>query len=98
MTHINYSPSQAASTVLQSSESTTIKTKKKRQRCSHSECKTKLTMIDLGIECKCGLSYCSRHRLPEDHQCSYDHGKEEADMISKKLKESACVSNKIIPV
>lgn len=72
--------------------------KRKRLRCSYSLCKSKLTMIDLGMECKCGLAYCGRHRLPEDHDCSYDHKGEAQSIIAKKIKESACTNDKIIPV
>lgn len=25
------------------------------------------------FECKCGLGLCARHRLPEDHECTFDH-------------------------
>lgn len=27
----------------------------------------------MGFRCKCGKMFCSRHRLPEDHGCTYDH-------------------------
>ncbi len=27
----------------------------------------------LGILCKCGYTFCNKHRLPEDHECTYDH-------------------------
>ncbi len=32
----------------------------------------------LGYECKCGFTYCKKHRLPEEHECVFDyveHGK-----------------------
>ncbi|XP_062075400.1 zinc finger A20 and AN1 domain-containing stress-associated protein 1-like [Humulus lupulus] len=25
-----------------------------------------------GFSCRCGNVYCSRHRLPEEHACTYD--------------------------
>ena len=70
----------------------------KKPRCSHSLCKVRLTMIDLGIECKCGLPFCGRHRLPECHNCSYDHKGEAQEIIAKKINESACITEKIIHV
>ena len=30
------------------------------------------------MKCSCGLSFCTLHRLPENHECTYDfktHGK-----------------------
>jgi predicted nucleic acid binding AN1-type Zn finger protein len=33
-------------------------------------CRTKVGMF--GIACKCGNVYCSEHRMPESHECSYD--------------------------
>ena len=32
----------------------------------------------LGYDCKCGFIFCKNHRLPEQHQCTFDfiaHGK-----------------------
>ena len=27
----------------------------------------------LGIECKCTFVFCNGHRLPEDHECEFNH-------------------------
>ena len=40
-------------------------------RCECSGCKTKLNLAD--ITCKCGARYCSKHRYPEDHKCTFDY-------------------------
>jgi predicted nucleic acid binding AN1-type Zn finger protein len=40
-----------------------------RQKCPL--CKKKIKL--LGFECKCGYTFCSTHRLPEDHHCTFDH-------------------------
>jgi predicted nucleic acid binding AN1-type Zn finger protein len=34
-------------------------------------CNRKLTLTDL--TCRCGKRTCNRHRLPEDHGCSFDY-------------------------
>eukprot|EP01067_Filipodium_phascolosomae_P007966 Filipodium_phascolosomae@DN6688_c0_g1_i1.p2 len=34
-------------------------------------CNKKLGL--LGFVCRCSLSFCSKHRYPEDHECSFDH-------------------------
>ena len=45
----------------------------KKNRCFHSDCKKKLSLCD--ITCKCKERFCSQHRLPEDHACTYDFKK-----------------------
>jgi predicted nucleic acid binding AN1-type Zn finger protein len=27
----------------------------------------------MGFSCRCGEVYCSKHRLPEEHGCTFDH-------------------------
>mmetsp|Transcript_19889 Transcript_19889/g.36688 ORF Transcript_19889/g.36688 Transcript_19889/m.36688 type:complete len:124 (+) Transcript_19889:3796-4167(+) len=29
----------------------------------------------MGFNCRCGFVYCTKHRLPEEHDCSFDHQK-----------------------
>lgn len=70
--------------------------KKKKSRCSYSSCGKKLSIIDMGIGCKCNLLYCGKHRLPEAHNCSFDHKKEARDATAKTLNEHACITKKII--
>lgn len=45
----------------------------------------------MGLACRCGYTYCSTHRLPEDHSCSFDYtGKgKEALKQSNPIVESA---------
>ena len=38
-------------------------------RCS--QCNKKLGLST--FKCKCALVFCSQHRLPEEHECTYDH-------------------------
>ena len=44
--------------------------KTKKPRCNHPECKKKLKLTDM--PCRCKLSFCSKHRLPEQHNCRYN--------------------------
>ena len=44
-------------------------------------CKKKLTLTDM--KCRCGVKLCTKHRLPEQHQCSYNFKKDQPDQ--KKL-------------
>ena len=35
------------------------------------------------IECRCGQKYCARHICAYDHDCTYDHKKDQQDKIRK---------------
>lgn len=39
-------------------------------------CKSKLSIIEKAILCKCANCFCSKHRLPENHTCTYDYKKD----------------------
>ena len=54
--------------------------KPKKKRCAI--CKKKLSILDFG--CRCGNLYCSVHRLPEQHNCSFDYEKMGKDILDKK--------------
>ncbi|XP_029622699.1 AN1-type zinc finger protein 3 isoform X1 [Salmo trutta] len=62
--------------------------KQKRSRRCH-RCQTKLELVqqELG-SCRCGYVFCMLHRLPEQHDCLFDHlgrGREEAVLKMVKL-------------
>ena len=44
--------------------------KKKKKRCALDGCRKKLKLTDM--DCKCKNRFCSIHRLPETHNCSWD--------------------------
>lgn len=53
---------------------------KNRRRCWSCRVKLELAQREVG-QCKCGYVYCLLHRLPEQHNCIYDHkvsGRQEA--------------------
>lgn len=60
-----------------------MKDKNKCQTCSRK-------LRNLGIECKCGFTFCTLHRLPEDHKCTFDHM---ANGIKKLQKDLIKVAN-----
>ena len=37
----------------------------------------------LGYQCKCSHNYCKNHRLPEDHDCSYDFRSEGRERLAE---------------
>ena len=61
------------------------KTKKKVPRCccklDGKRCKKKLSAVDMCIVCKCGKTFCPKHRTPESHNCKM------TEIIARKNKE-----------
>jgi hypothetical protein len=43
---------------------------KKKNRCFHDTCNMKLSLAS--FPCKCGNTYCPKHRQCELHNCAYD--------------------------
>ncbi|XP_077017797.1 AN1-type zinc finger protein 3 isoform X8 [Tamandua tetradactyla] len=69
------------------SEETTRSKQKNRRRCYQCQTKLELVQQELG-SCRCGYVFCMLHRLPEQHDCTFDHmgrGREEAIMKMVKL-------------
>lgn len=61
--------------------------------CNHIGCKKKLKSVELLFaKCKCEKYFCSKHRLPELHDCRYDHKNVDKDSVIKELR---CVADKI---
>ena len=42
--------------------------------------------------CKCSKDFCSLHRAPEDHKCTYNFKQEYTEVLNKTVK--SCVSDK----
>ena len=40
--------------------------------------------------CRCGNSYCIKHRMPEDHNCTFDYEKLGKDIIDKNNPQVVC--------
>ena len=62
------------------------KGQKKCRVCNH-----KLLLSDMA--CRCGIRHCSAHRLPEDHQCQFDHCAREKTLLN--VSVTACVADKM---
>lgn len=67
-----------ASTVI-----TPIKIEKKR--CPI--CRKRANHLD--IICQCGGQFCMEHRMPEDHQCTFDYKKFQREKLEEKLYKEA---------
>jgi len=57
--------------------------KRKTKRCCQAKCKKKLTLTDM--PCRCTLIFCTKHRLPEQHNCCYDFKIENAEEFMKRV-------------
>ncbi|XP_027870959.1 AN1-type zinc finger protein 3-like [Xiphophorus couchianus] len=58
-----------------------------RKRCHRCQTKLELVQQELG-SCRCGFIFCMLHRLPEQHDCLFDHqgrGRQEAVLKMVKL-------------
>ncbi|XP_043916253.1 AN1-type zinc finger protein 3 [Protopterus annectens] len=69
------------------SEDTGRPKQKNRRRCFLCQTKLELVQQELG-SCRCGYVFCMLHRLPEQHDCTFDHmgrGREEAILKMVKL-------------
>lgn len=71
-----------------SSSSSRIGSKQRsRKRCHRCQTKLELVQQELG-SCRCGYVFCMLHRLPEQHECLFDHlgrGRQEAVLKMVKL-------------
>ena len=73
-------------------KSTIENNKIKKKKCK--ECKKKLTLLD--YPCRCKNFYCKIHRLPENHNCTFDFKTYGQDILSK--KNPKIISEKIIKI
>lgn len=75
----------------------TINTSSKK-RCALEGCNRKIPLSMQMDSCRCQLTFCSKHRLPETHQCTYDfrsvHEKKSVDRVAA----MKCVGEKVIKI
>ncbi|XP_008287116.1 AN1-type zinc finger protein 3-like [Stegastes partitus] len=70
-----------------SSSSRSSSKQRSRKRCHRCQTKLELVQQELG-SCRCGYVFCMLHRLPEQHECLFDHlgrGRQEAVLKMVKL-------------
>lgn len=66
--------------------------KKKKKRCP--VCNKKLGLID--YTCRCGNTFCIKHRMPEEHQCSFDY--HELGKVILDKKNPQVVADKLVKI
>ncbi len=68
-----------------------------KQRCNAIKCVKSIEIIN--FKCRCNNIYCSMHRLPETHDCSYNFKKTNTDATTQKqIENMKCVSDKLIRI
>lgn len=63
-------------------------------RCSHPDCKKKLTIIN-SYSCRCNSLFCDKHRLPELHNCTFNNKNYNKSKLIEKMKSN---TNKMIKI
>lgn len=58
-------------------EITKMQKRNTKNRCG--KCNSKLKLIN--FTCRCGITFCSNHRFPENHLCNYDHKKKSREIM-----------------
>ncbi|KAF8109843.1 hypothetical protein N665_0090s0025 [Sinapis alba] len=76
---LNLKPKTSFESVLASSSSTNIEMIP--QNTAKTRCNRKVGFM--GFKCKCGNTFCSDHRYPENHECEFDFRVEVRDAIGK---------------
>lgn len=63
----------------------------RKKRCH--ECNKKVGI--LGIQCRCGFTFCSLHSFSEAHQCTFDFKNHDKNLLKEKLQNEICQFSKI---
>jgi len=45
----------------------------KKNICNLVDCERKLSLVESTIKCRCQNTFCTKHRLPKAHNCTYDY-------------------------
>ena len=64
-----------------------------KNRCFH--CEKKIIPSMRGMPCKCGNEFCSKHRLPETHDCKFDRKAEYFEKSAVRIEALKCVAVKV---
>ena len=59
--------------------------------CNKENCKKRIPLIEW--KCKCGGKFCTTHRLPEKHNCTWDYKMTETEK-KQKIDLLKCKNNK----
>ncbi len=64
----------------------TVSAGNKKRKCPHPGCGKKLQLTDMA--CRCDVTFCAAHRLPETHVCTFNHaGMEWSRLVTRLFDE-----------
>ncbi len=66
---------------------------KPANRCHFDDCRKKLQLTDLA--CRCQKIFCSLHRLPETHKCTFNHKEAEWSRLVTRLFDEQVTRPKV---
>lgn len=75
-------------------DSAGAKKRKRKNRCF--VCKTSVGLLGFGCRCNKEILFCSKHRYPEDHNCSFDYQEMQREKIEK--ENPKIVSDKLLKI
>lgn len=65
------------------------------KRCEAELCKRKLALTT--GSCKCKKYFCAKHRVAEDHACTFDYREQQTATLNKTMSKSI-VAQKVEPI
>ncbi len=64
-------------------------------RCKAKDCRCKITLTQqITNKCKCGNLYCNKHKMPEEHDCTFDWTVKSDTFVI----ENKCVAKKVADI
>lgn len=65
----------------------------KKRKCPHPGCGKKLQLSDM--PCRCDITFCTTHRLPEAHACTFNHAGAEWSRLVTRLFDEQVTQAKV---
>jgi len=64
-------------------------------RCKAENCRCKISLTqEITNKCKCGKLFCNKHKMPEQHNCTYDWTQIQTNFI----EDNKCIAKKVIDI
>ena len=64
-------------------------------RCKAENCRCKISLTQqITNQCKCGLLFCNKHKMPEQHKCTYNWCVKSETFVN----ENKCVAKKVTDI
>lgn len=66
-----------------------VVSEKKKKCCPFGDCRIRMKPADTLLVCRCGVSFCPTHRLPEQHACGFNFRTAATQLLSTQLVKCA---------